>query len=241
MAMLSPARRLLKFFHPEGILWPGTEFYNAISRSSIFQSNYELIARDILSYCPEGSILDVGMGPGWLLIKLHQHCPRLRLTGLDASLSMVAKAEKNIAKATLSDDIEVKEGKVSYMPFAEDSFDTVVSTGSIHHWKNPTAGLNDVYRVLKHGGYALMYDLVSDTPASVLKEVAREFGKLKMILLWLHAFAEPFYSTKDFELLSRPTLFKEGRIRFVGVMCCLILKKGTASMKMDSGIYKLWQ
>ena len=70
-----------------------------------------------------------------------------------------------------------------------------------------------------------MYDLVSDTPASVLKETAREFGTLKMVLLWIHAFEEPFYSCKDFELLARATLFKEGRTRFVGAMCCLILKK----------------
>jgi len=223
--MLSPARRLLKIFHPEGIPWPGTAFYDAISKTTIFQRNYELVAKDILSYCSEGSILDIGTGPGWLLVKLHQESPRFLVTGLDASPSMVAKARKNMANAGLSDVIEIKEGNASHIPFSDGSFDTVVSTGSIHHWKNPTAGLNDVYRVLKHGGYALMYDLVSDTPASVLKETAREFGKLKMVLLWLHAFEEPFYSCKDFELLARPTLFNKGQTRFVGVMCCLILKK----------------
>jgi ubiquinone/menaquinone biosynthesis C-methylase UbiE len=225
MAMLSPARRLLKIFHPEGIPWPGTAFYDAISKTTIFQRNYELVAKDILGYCSEGSILDIGTGPGWLLVKLHQEFPRLLVTGLDASPSMVAKARKNMANAGLSDVIEIKEGNASHIPFSDGSFDTVVSTGSIHHWKNPTAGLNDVYRVLKHGGYALMYDLVSDTPASVLKETAREFGKLKMVLLWLHAFEEPFYSCKDFELLACPTSFNEGQTRFVGAMCCLILKK----------------
>ena len=64
MAKLSPARRLLKIFHPEGIPWPGTAFYNAISETTIFQRNYELVAKDILSYCLEGSILDIGTGPG---------------------------------------------------------------------------------------------------------------------------------------------------------------------------------
>jgi len=100
-----------------------------------------------------------------------------------------------------------------------------VSTGSIHHWKDPKAGLNGVHQVLKHGGYALVFDLVSDTPATVLKEAAREFGRLKMILLCLHAFEEPFYTRKDFQLLSRSSRFKEGEIRFVGVLCCLTLKK----------------
>jgi hypothetical protein len=70
-----------------------------------------------------------------------------------------------------------------------------------------------------------MYDLVSDTPGSILKDAAREFGQLKMILLWLHAFEEPFYSTSDFEALAQPTPFAQGRTRFVGVLCCLILRK----------------
>jgi ubiquinone/menaquinone biosynthesis C-methylase UbiE len=223
--MLSPARRLLKIIHREGIPSPGTVFYNAISKTSLFQRNYELIAKDILSYCSEGRILDIGTGPGWLLVKLHHESPRLRLTGLDVSPSMVVRARKNMAEAGLSEVIEVREGNASHVPFSDNSFDTVVSTGSIHHWKNPTACLNEVYRVLKPGGFALMYDLVSDTPAAVLKETAYEFGRLRVLLFWLHSFEEPFYSSKDFELLAQPTLFKEGRPRFVGLMCCLILKK----------------
>ena len=223
--MLSPARRLLKIIHREGIPSPGTVFYNAISKTNLFQRHYELIARDILSYCAGGSILDIGTGPGWLLVKLHQESPGLRLTGLDASASMVARARKNIAKAGLSGVIEIEEGNVSRMPFSDNSFDMVVSTGSIHHWKDPTAGLNEVYRVLKLGGYALMYDVASDTPSSVLKKTAYEFGRLRVLLFWLHSYEEPFYRCKDFELLARPTLFKEGRARFVGLMYCLILKK----------------
>ena len=231
VAKLSLPRRLLKAVHPEGIPWPGTAVYNLVSTTSIFQRHYDLIARDILSYCSQGSILDIGTGPGWLLVKLHQLSPGIRGTGVDASPSMVAKARKNIAKAGLSGMIEVLEGKASHLPFADGSFDAVVSTGSIHHWKDPTAGLNEAYRVLKDGRYALMYDLVSDTPPAVLEQVAREFGRLKMMFLWLHAFEEPFYSQKEFELLVRPTLFEKDRTRFVGVLCCLVLKKGAKNIQ----------
>ena len=225
--MLSRARRLLKAFHPEGIPWPGTVFYNAISQSRIFQGHYDLVVKDILGYCSEGSILDIGTGPGWLLVKLHQACSGLRLTGLDVSASMVAKARTNMAEAGLSDVIKIKEGNASRMPFGENAFDAVVSTGAMHHWKEPTLGLNEVHRVLKPGRYGLIYDLVSDTPTAVLKETVRVFGRLKMVLLWLHAFEEPFYSHKDFELLARSSLFEAGRIKFVGAMCCLILRKGS--------------
>jgi ubiquinone/menaquinone biosynthesis C-methylase UbiE len=226
MVRLSPARRLLKVFHPEAIPWPGTVFYNAISSTNIFQRNYELVAEHISDYGSEGIVLDIGTGPGWLLVKLRQKSPFLRLTGLDTSPSMVAKARKNIVDAGFSSEIKVEEGDVSHIPFDADTFDTVVSTGSIHHWKDPVAGLNDIYRVLKPGACALIYDIVSDTPKSVLKETAREFGRLRMVLLWLHAFEEPFYSYEDLGLLAQSSLLKEEQTMFVGVLCCLILKKG---------------
>ena len=225
MAKLSPARRLLKHFHPEGIPWPGTVFYNLISATSVFLHHYELIAKDILSYCAEGSLLDIGTGPGRLLVKLHELSPAMRLVGIDSSPSMVAKAQENMVDAGLSGVIEIREGNASQMALGEDSFDIVVSTGSIHHWKDPTAGLNEVHRVLKPGAYALMYDLVSDTPASILKDMAHEFGKLKTLLFWLHSFEEPFYGRRNYESLAGPTLFQEGQTRFVGLLCCLVLKK----------------
>ena len=78
--MLSPMRKVLKKFHPEGIPWPGTALYNAVSRTNIFQQHYELISRDILTYRSEGRVLDIGV----------------RSMGVDISPSMVAKARKNI-------------------------------------------------------------------------------------------------------------------------------------------------
>ena len=225
MARLSPIRGLIKIFHPEGIPWIGTVFYNALAGTSIFQRHYDAVAKDILGYGPKGSILDIGTGPGWLLVKLHQHAPRLRITGVDTSASMVAKARRNIVVAGLAEKIEIKEGNASHLPFADNTFETVVSTGSIHHWKDPVDALNEIYRVLKKGGRALIYDIVSDTPKPVLKDVAREYGRLKTMLFWLHAFEEPFYSHEAFATLAQPSLFKTGHTQYVGLLCCLILRK----------------
>ena len=225
MALLTPFRRLLKLFHPEGIPKLGTTFYNIVSKTGIFQRNYELLAQDILSYGNSGNCLDVGMGPGWLLITLHEQSPALHLHGIDISPSMVAKAAANVSKAGLASVIEVKEGDASHIPYGDGFFDAVVSTGSMHHWKEPARALNEIHRVLKHGGYALLYDVVSDTPPSVLKEAAREFGRLRMLLLWLHAFEEPFYSRQALALLPESSLFKKGSTHFAGVLCGLVMKK----------------
>jgi ubiquinone/menaquinone biosynthesis C-methylase UbiE len=225
MSKLSPMRRLMKLFHPEAIPWPGSVFYDAISSSAIFQRHYELAAKDILGYCSQGKLLDIGTGPARLLLKIHQESPNMRLVGIDSSPSMVVKARQNIAEAGLSESIEVKEGSADHIPFPDQSFDIVVSTASIHHWKEPTTGLNETYRVLKDGGYALIYDLVSDTPQSILDRTKREFGNWKTTLFWLHSFEEPFYSRKNFEALAQPTLFKQGQTQFLGLLCCLVLKK----------------
>jgi ubiquinone/menaquinone biosynthesis C-methylase UbiE len=225
MAKLSPVRRLLKLLHPEAIPSPGAAIYNLVSSTSMFQHHYDLVASDIVSYCPSGHLLDLGTGPAWLLLKLHRQAPELRLTGLDASSSMVARARKNVASAGLGRLIEIREGNAARLPFPDRSFDIVVSTGSIHHWKHPTAALNEAYRVLKDGGFALMYDLVTDLPASLSHRARRQFGRVRTIIFWLHGFEEPFYSHRNFAALAQPTLFGEGSTRFVGLLCCLVLKK----------------
>jgi ubiquinone/menaquinone biosynthesis C-methylase UbiE len=222
-------RRLIKAIHPEGIPWPGTVLYNAISRRGIFQQHYELVARDILGYRAEGRLLDIGTGPGWLLLKLHPLAPGLRLVGADISLAMVNKARRNVAQAGLSSTVEIVNATASNLPFPDGSFDLVVSTGSIHHWKDPVGGLNECHRVLKDGGVALMYDLVRQLPPDVAAAAKREFGRYRLALLWLHSFEEPFYSPQEMEALAAKSRFSQGQTRFVGVLCCLILRKSPPS------------
>jgi ubiquinone/menaquinone biosynthesis C-methylase UbiE len=225
MAKLTLMRRLMKLVHPEGIPWPASVFYNALSSSTIFMKHYELAAEDILSHCSQGTLLDIGTGPARLLLKLHQQSPGMRLVGIDSSAAMVTQAKQNVAEAGLSEFIEVKEGSASSIPFPDQYFDIVVSTVSMHHWKQPEACLNEIYRVLKDNSFALIYDIVSDTPESTWNEIKREFGRLKAMMFWLHSFEEPFYTRQNFEAIAQSSLFGKGRTQFLGLFCCLILKK----------------
>jgi len=222
---MSLLRRLLKSLHPEGIPWPGSVIYSRLSGSGIFQRHYELVAKDVLSYCSAGSLLDVGTGPGWLLVKIHRMNPGIRLVGVDISAAMVSSALANIRAAGCSAAVDIREASAARLPFEDGSFDAVVSTGSLHHWKEAVAGLDESHRVLKTGGHALIYDLVKHTPGEVFDAAARDFGRLRMTLLWLHSFEEPFYDPQDMRVLAGSTRFKEGRTKFVGALCCLILRK----------------
>ena len=224
-AFLSAPRRFLKRFHPEGIPAGPASFYNKISATGVFQHHYRLVAKDIAGRCSEGSLLDVGTGPGWLLLKIHEEAPQLRLVGSDISRAMVSKARQNIQAAGLSESIQLSESGVPRMPFPDASFDVVVSTGSLHHWKDPVAGLNEIHRILKPGAPALIYDIVSNTPKPLLAEMSKEFGRLRTWLFWIHAFEEPFFTDRDIEALAGETLFGSGKARFVGMICCLDMVK----------------
>ena len=226
-------RKLIRRLHPEGIPWPGTTLYNLLSRSKVFRKNYHILVEDIRAYFSEGRILDVGTGPGWLLIELHRACPELRLMGLDVSPAMVAKARRNMALAGLTERIPVVEGQAGRIPFGDAEFDAVISTGALHHWKKPVAGLDEVHRVLKPGGMALIYDIVNDTPHDVREEVRRRFGPFSWTLIWLHAFEEPFYSTEELMRLADRSAFGQGQISFVGALCCLRMHKLDPGLGME--------
>ena len=218
-------RRWLKRLQAEGIPWPGCFLYNAVSTTGIFQKHYELTAKDITKYCSKGKLLDIGTGPGWLLLQLQKLAPALDLTGMDISASMVKKARENIARAKVSANIFLEQGSADLLPYADNSFDMVVSTQSLHHWKNPVRGFNEIFRILKDGGRARIYDIVTDIPSAVFQNSAREYGRLKLLMLWIHACEEPFYSRQATLDLAGLSLFRKGTLEFIGVLCCLNLEK----------------
>ena len=49
-------------------------------------------------------------------------------------------------------------GDAASLAFPHGSFDLVVSTFSMHHWADPTAGLAEIGRVLRPGARALVWD-----------------------------------------------------------------------------------
>lgn len=221
-------RQFIKRIHPEGIPWPASVLYNALSSTRIFLQHYELVARDVAAYGAVESVLDIGTGPGQLLLFMQKTLPNARLVGVDISPAMVAQAQRNIDLQDRSHCIEVQLADAKGLPFADGTFDRVISTGSLHHWKEPIKALAEVHRVLKVDGYALMYDLVRDIPKPVSEDIRSQFGAFRRALLWLHSFEEPFLDVEEMEALGGQTDFAVEGTRFVGALCCLVLKKVAA-------------
>ena len=161
-------RQLLKVFHPEAS--PGRVGHlQQISATGVFPEHYDRVRTTILTYCSTGRVLDIGPGCR-LLIALHKTSPNMHLTGMDISSAMVGRARKNMETQGLRRAIPIRGGSASMIPFPDNTFDIVVSTAAIHHWKDPVRALNEVYRVLKGGRYALIYDVVRGTPSHIVEK-----------------------------------------------------------------------
>jgi SAM-dependent methyltransferase len=142
-----------------GILIGHAGVYDTLSRL-LLGPLIERIAADVAAAAPAGAqVLEAGCGPGYLSFRLaRQH--GFEVTGLDLDPAMIARARANADRPGTGDQRRPSfvVGDVAALAFPERSFDLVVSTLSMHHWADPTAGLAEIARVLRPGGRALVWD-----------------------------------------------------------------------------------
>lgn len=106
-----------------------------------------------------GRLLDVGSGPGGILLKLCRRSPELRGVGVDRSPNMVRAALAAARDAGLAARVSFLLADASRLPFLDESFDTVISNSVLHHLSDPGAVFNELGRLLKPGGCILVRDL----------------------------------------------------------------------------------
>jgi ubiquinone/menaquinone biosynthesis C-methylase UbiE len=123
------------------------------------------VARRAAALKQEGLAVDLGCGPGHLVIKLAQVAPAFHVTGLDLSDEMLVRAERHALRTGLQERVAFKKGDAVQIPFPDASLELVVSTLSLHHWRDPVAVLNEIARVLRPGGSFLIFDLRRDMTA----------------------------------------------------------------------------
>jgi SAM-dependent methyltransferase len=144
---------------PGGILIGDAAVYDTLSRL-LLGPFVGRIAADVATVAPDGArVLEVGCGPGHLSIRLaRQH--GLEVTGLDLDPAMIRRAQANADRARNGEGRRPSflVGDVAALAFPDSSFDLVVSTLSMHHWADPTAGLAEIGRVLRPGARALVWD-----------------------------------------------------------------------------------
>jgi ubiquinone/menaquinone biosynthesis C-methylase UbiE len=167
------------------------------------------IASDLVSRIPNGRILDVGTGPGRLLVEIHRLNPDLELFGLDISAAMIEQAMNNLASIRA----EIQEGSIQSTTYPPGSFDGITCTGSFYLWDHPVACLNEIWRILRPGGSAYLYETHRQYDRGRLRQVVRKNLQeeniirrlcLPFLLLWQLRMT---YSEEEINLIVKKTPF----------------------------------
>jgi SAM-dependent methyltransferase len=97
-------------------------------------------------------VLDLACGTGTLAVALRRLHPRVEVVGVDGDPAILRRARAKAARARV--EITFDEGLSDELPYADGSFDRVLSSLFFHHLtrENKFRTLGEVRRVLKPGG-----------------------------------------------------------------------------------------
>jgi ubiquinone/menaquinone biosynthesis C-methylase UbiE len=118
--------------------------------------------REVAALDASMRVLDLGCGPG-IVSEALAHDAGL-VVGLDLTPEMLKRASKRCADAGHLNAAFVL-GNSKQLPFADGSFDAVVTRSAIHHFDDPAGVLHEVARILRHGARLVISDVVSSENA----------------------------------------------------------------------------
>lgn len=169
-------------------------------------AQYRWLAAEVTAGWPDGAeVLEVAPGPGFFAVELAKR--GFRVTGLDISHTMVEIARENRGDL----EIDFRQGDITHAPFADESFDFLVCQAAFKNFRQPVTALNEMHRVLRPGGFAVIHDLNHEaTSADIGREVDRmNVGALsgftvRQTLAWLRRRA---FTREQFEALAAESAF----------------------------------
>jgi ubiquinone/menaquinone biosynthesis C-methylase UbiE len=112
---------------------------------------------------PEDVVVDVGCGGGEAVRVAAEQVVRGRAIGVDPTPAMIRIATEQTRDHTCADRIRFVEGPAEKLPLESGSASVVLAINSLHHWAQPDAGLDEVWRVLAPGGRFFIGDEETET------------------------------------------------------------------------------
>jgi len=175
------------------------EFYESKNSYPTLQyrQNYILDMIKHLNLSTEATILDVGCGPGDLLLAIDTQYSALQ--GIDIAEEMVNIAnQKAISKQ--KNHIKFECGDIENLRFENASFDLIICSGVIEYLKDDIEWLKEIKRVLKPEGFLIL-------------NVTNKYSVRK----WTSGLVERFKSIKpifNFMNFVKVKVLKKGKIHY---------------------------
>lgn len=111
-----------------------------------------------LGEAARGRLIDIACGPGVVSAALGPDAASI--VAFDATVPMLEKARARCAKAGLR-NVEFERGNAENLPFADAQFDGAVTRAAVHHFADPQRAFDEMVRVLRPGGTAVVLDVIS--------------------------------------------------------------------------------
>ena len=185
-------RKAYKGIAMEGVV---AKQYNRIQKHMI--EEYKSWAKLVSNNTALGSnVLEVAPGPGYLSVELAK-LGNYNITGLDISKTFVQIAKKKAEEAGVK--VDFRQGDAAEMPFPDGTFDFAICTSAFKNFPEPITVLNEIFRVLKANGKAVIVDLNKDVPKEKLSEFV---GYMKLNLF------DSYFTKQTFKSLAKSAYTK---------------------------------
>jgi ubiquinone/menaquinone biosynthesis C-methylase UbiE len=147
--------------------------YDAMDHSQVNQ----LFVGDLLQLRSDCvNLLDVGAGTAQIPIELCRRHPTVRIVAIDMAEHMLRVGRANVERAQLTERVELRLCDAKRMPFADRSFDAVMSNSIVHHIPEPFAVFTEMARVVKPGGVLFVRDLLRPTDLAALQGFVAKYA-----------------------------------------------------------------
>jgi ubiquinone/menaquinone biosynthesis C-methylase UbiE len=172
--------------------------------------DFKALARRVSAQIPSDSrVLEVAPGPGYFSIELAK-LGNYQITGLDISRTFVDIAAQNANNAHVH--VEFRHGNASAMPFEDNSFDFLLCRAAFKNFTEPVRALQEMHRVLRKGGQALIIDLRRDASLESISQAVDQMhlGKVNALvtrLTFRFMLLNRAYTEKEFRQMLTQTQF----------------------------------
>jgi SAM-dependent methyltransferase len=136
--------------------------YDRTSRWPFFALERWMIMRHVARLRPQGKLLDVGCGPGYLAARIAASFPAVGVLGLDIDSRNFPFIRRNWGAKFVN--LAFLQADAQRLPFGDASLDVIVSSLSMHHWPDVPAALAEFHRTLRPGGELLIWDVRRNAP-----------------------------------------------------------------------------
>jgi len=172
-------------------------------------------ARTVVEHLSSGcNVLEVAPGPGFFAIELAK-LGDFKITGLDISRTFVEIAMENARNAGVK--IDFRLGNASAMPFADESFDFIYCSAAFKNFSEPVKALDEMYRVLRPGGEAMVVDLRKDVSLDQIDAYVKQSGRSRFdawLTKWVFRclLIKRAYTEQEFTRMAGQSRFRTCRI-----------------------------